>query len=36
MPGLDLAGYTVTKPEMTPGAIQREAVLVEWTDTNVR
>ena len=27
-------GYTVTQPIPTPGPIQRESVLVEWTDTN--
>lgn len=35
-PGLNLAGYTATTASATPGDIQRESVLVEWTDTNVR
>ncbi|HEX4998437.1 MAG TPA: PQQ-dependent sugar dehydrogenase [Terriglobia bacterium] len=33
-PGLNTAGYSVTPAIRTPGAIQREAVVVEWTDTN--
>ena len=33
-PGLNLSGYTVTAPIPTPGPIQREGVLIEWTDTN--
>jgi mono/diheme cytochrome c family protein len=36
--GLDLSGYTTTPAIMTPtvdGRIDREAVLVEWTDTDV-
>jgi Glucose / Sorbosone dehydrogenase len=33
-PGLDVHGYTVTKPLATPGPIQREGVLIEWTDTD--
>jgi hypothetical protein len=35
VPGLNVSGYTPTSPIPTPGAIQREAVLVEWTDTNI-
>jgi hypothetical protein len=35
VPGLDLTGYTPTTPVTTPGPIQREAVLIEWTDTNI-
>lgn len=35
-PGLRLAGYTPTSAIRTPGEIQREAVLFEWTDTNIR
>jgi len=31
-PGLNTAGYTATAPIQTPGDIQREAVLIEWTD----
>jgi hypothetical protein len=33
-PGLKTAGYTVTPAIRTFGATEREAVLVEWTDTN--
>jgi hypothetical protein len=32
-PGLNTAGYTTTSPIQTPGQIQREAVLIEWTDS---
>jgi len=32
-PALTIDGYTVTRPIPTPGPIQRESVLVEWTDT---
>lgn len=35
VPGLNSTGYTPTSPIPTPGAIQREAVLIEWTDTNI-
>jgi hypothetical protein len=35
VPGLDLTGYTPTAPVTTPGRILREAVLIEWTDTNI-
>ena len=38
MPGLDLSGYTTTPAVPTPtvdGRIDREVVLVEWTDRNV-
>ena len=31
--GLGVTGYTTTPPIVTPGDIQREAVLVEWTDS---
>ena len=34
LPALNLAGYTTTTPIPTPGPIQREGVLIEWTDTN--
>jgi hypothetical protein len=34
-PGLALDGYTPTAPIQTPGPIDREAVLIEWTDTNI-
>ncbi|HWZ30948.1 MAG TPA: PQQ-dependent sugar dehydrogenase [Bryobacteraceae bacterium] len=33
-PGLNLSGYTVTPPVQPPGPTIREAVLIEWTDTN--
>src|SRR5262249_8726337 len=32
--GLNTSGYTTTAPIPTPGAIQREGVLIEWTDSN--
>ena len=35
VPGMNLSGYTPTSPIPTPGSIQREAVLIEWTDTNI-
>lgn len=36
LPGLDLSGYTTTAAVNPPtGAVVREAVLVEWTDTNI-
>jgi glucose/arabinose dehydrogenase len=31
----NISGYTPTVAITTPGAIQREAVLIEWTDTNI-
>src|SRR5262249_2450503 len=34
VPGLNTSGYTTTAPIPTPGAIQREGVLIEWTDSN--
>jgi hypothetical protein len=33
-PGLRTEGYTVTPAIQTPGPTQREAVVMEWTDTN--
>jgi hypothetical protein len=33
-PGFDVSAYTTTAAIRTPGDIQREAVLVEWTDSN--
>ena len=33
-PGLNLQGYTTTRPISTPGDTLREGVLIEWTDTN--
>ncbi len=35
LPGLNVAGYTPTPPIATPGSIEREAIVIEWTDTNV-
>jgi uncharacterized Ntn-hydrolase superfamily protein len=35
VPGLDVRGYATTSAIATPGAIQRESVLIEWTDTNI-
>ena len=34
-PGLKTEGYSVAPPIRTFGETQREAVLVEWTDTNI-
>ncbi|MEO8368288.1 MAG: PQQ-dependent sugar dehydrogenase [Candidatus Solibacter sp.] len=34
-PGLNAVGYTVTQPIRTFGTTEREAVIVEWTDTNL-
>lgn len=34
-PGLKTIGYTVTPAIHTPGPIQREAVVIEWTDSNI-
>src|SRR5436190_473977 len=31
--GLDVTGYTATSAIQAPGDIQREAVLIEWTDS---
>jgi hypothetical protein len=37
MPSLNLAGYTMTPAVNLPaGQVRLEAVLVEWTDTNIR
>ena len=33
--GLRVAGYTTTPPIATPGPVQRESVLIEWTDSNI-
>jgi hypothetical protein len=35
VPGLNVSGYTPTAPIATPGAIEREAVVIEWTDSKV-
>jgi Glucose / Sorbosone dehydrogenase len=32
--GLKIDGYAPTEPIVTPGAIQRDGVLIEWTDSN--
>jgi len=34
LPGLNLSNYVVTPPIQPPGPSIREAVLIEWTDTN--
>jgi hypothetical protein len=34
VPPLSLTGYATTTAVPTPGEIQREAVLIEWTDSN--
>ena len=34
-PGLNVAGYTPTPAIRTPGTVEREAVVIEWTDTNI-
>jgi hypothetical protein len=34
VPALDLRGYKTTPAIATPGEIQRECVLIEWTDTS--
>jgi hypothetical protein len=31
--GLSVSGYTVTAPISTPGPVTREAVVIEWTDS---
>jgi len=36
VPGLNVTGYTTTAAIATPGPIEREAVVIEWTDTNIR
>src|SRR4029078_835397 len=33
--GLNLARYTTTAPIATPGEIEREAIVIEWTDSNI-
>jgi glucose/sorbosone dehydrogenase len=33
-PGLNVTGYTTTTAVKTPGPLQNEGVLVEWTDSN--
>lgn len=34
-PGFDTKGYSATEPVHTPGRIERQSVLIEWTDTNI-
>src|SRR4051812_14935369 len=34
-PGLNTSGYTVTPPIRTSGSTEREAVVIEWTDTHL-
>ena len=34
-PGLKTVGFTLTPAIRTPGPVVREAVLIEWTDTNI-
>ena len=33
--GLDVAGYAATAPIATPGSVDHEGVLIEWTDANI-
>ena len=33
VPGLDVSGYTTTTAIRTPGPLQNEGVLIEWTDS---
>jgi len=35
VPDLDLGGYAPTPPIQTPGDVSHEAVLIEWTDSNI-
>jgi hypothetical protein len=35
VPGLDVRGYTPTPAIPAPGAVDHEAVVIEWTDTNI-
>jgi Glucose / Sorbosone dehydrogenase len=35
VPGLKVVGYSVTPAIPTPGPLLHEAVLIEWTDTNI-
>ena len=35
VPGLALAGYTPSTPIRPPGEVDHEAVLIEWTDSNI-
>jgi hypothetical protein len=33
-PGLDVTGYAPTPPAATPGPVDHDGVLIEWTDSN--
>ncbi len=33
--GLEVAGYAATAPIPTPGSVDHEGVLIEWTDSNI-
>ena len=33
--GLDVSGYAATAPIPTPGSVDHEGVLIEWTDSNL-
>jgi hypothetical protein len=35
VPGLKVAGYAPTPPVQTPGEVDHEAVLIEWTDSDI-
>jgi glucose/sorbosone dehydrogenase len=35
VPGLEAGRYTPTPPIQTPGTVDHEAVLIEWTDSNI-
>jgi hypothetical protein len=35
VPGLNVRDYVPTEPVKTPGLVDRHAVVVEWTDTNI-
>ena len=35
IPGLDVSGYSPTAPATTPGPVDHDGVLIEWTDTNI-
>jgi hypothetical protein len=34
-PGLDVTGYSATAPVTTPGPVDHDGVLIEWTDTSI-
>ena len=35
LPGLDVTGYAPSSPAVTPGAVDHDGVLIEWTDTSI-